>query len=237
MLVQLPLLQVNGSPFRLPPVEVANESALRALLISLLPTMDECSYYLAYSPDHRSVQVRLRIRGGKGGFGSQLRAQGNKMSSKKRAGNYEACRDLSGQRLRSQKHAKLIAEYLEREPERLSAKEKEIREKMQRHLEAPNRKTMFNDPTYLKTTRKIVDGTEEAVRSLFVGSESDEGTDSEYYSDDDDDNSSSNNNNNSNKEQKFIKERQESDEEREENSACSSSVNESSAEDDEKAPL
>lgn len=174
--VQLPLIQVSSDSLlshrRLPLLEVANEAALEALLASLFPSSS--SFYLAFSPDHSRVQVRLRLRGGKGGFGSQLRAQGNKMSSKKRAGNYEACRDLSGQRLRSQKHAKLVSEYLEREPERLSLREREIREKMEKHLEAPNRKVMFNDPAYLKTSRKIVDGTEDAVRSLFADSDSDD---------------------------------------------------------------
>lgn len=109
--------------------------------------------------------VKLRLRGGKGGFGSQLRAQGNKMSSKKRAGNYESCRSLNGQRIRVQKQTKLIEEYLAKEPERLSKREQEIREKMQKYLEAPDKKAMFSDPDYLKLCRKLVDSTEDAVRS------------------------------------------------------------------------
>lgn len=110
-------------------------------------------------------QVKLRLLGGKGGFGSQLRAQGNKMSSKKRAGNYESCRSLNGQRLRVQKHTKMIEEYLAKEPERLSKREQEIREKMQKYLEAPDKKVMFSDPEYLKLCRNLIDSTEDAVRS------------------------------------------------------------------------
>jgi hypothetical protein len=120
-------------------------------------------YYLVKCAES-VFNVKLRIVGGKGGFGSQLRAQGNKMSSKKRAGNYESCRSLNGQRIRVQKQTKMIEEYLAREPERLSKKEQEIREKMQKYLDAPDKKVMFCDPEYLKLSRKLLDGTEDAVR-------------------------------------------------------------------------
>lgn len=174
--VQLPLFYGFESKRT---VFIENLNELQSLL---LPFPDD-SFYLKCSPEGDIIRVCLRLRGGKGGFGSQLRAQGNKMSSKKRAGNYEACRDLSGQRLRSQKHAKLIAEYLEREPERLSKREQEIEEKMQKHLDAPNKKVMFDDPKYLKTTRKIVDSTEEAVRAALQSDSSEEDSDGSYEED------------------------------------------------------
>lgn len=174
--VQLPLFYGFESKRT---VFIENLNELQSLL---LPLPDD-SFYLKCSPEGDIIKVCLRLRGGKGGFGSQLRAQGNKMSSKKRAGNYEACRDLSGQRLRSQKHAKLIAEYLEREPERLSKREQEIEEKMQKHLDAPNKKVMFDDPKYLKTTRKIVDSTEEAVRAALQSDSSEEDSDGSYEED------------------------------------------------------
>lgn len=47
----------------------------------------------------------LRLPGGKGGFGSMLRAQGGKMASQKTS-NFEACRDLSGRRLKTVNDAK-----------------------------------------------------------------------------------------------------------------------------------
>lgn len=46
-----------------------------------------------------TVQVLLRLVGGKGGFGSMLRSQGGRMASKQST-NYEACRDLNGRRLK-----------------------------------------------------------------------------------------------------------------------------------------
>ncbi|GLB40523.1 putative telomere stability and silencing [Lyophyllum shimeji] len=69
------------------------------------------------------VTLRLtpRLVGGKGGFGSQLRAAGGRMSSQKTSNN-DSCRDLSGRRLSTIKEAKRLAEYLEAEPERLAAK-------------------------------------------------------------------------------------------------------------------
>lgn len=55
----------------------------------------------------RIINVRLAIRlpGGKGGFASQLRAQGGRMSSNK-ATNNDSCRDLNGRRLSTIKEAK-----------------------------------------------------------------------------------------------------------------------------------
>jgi Silencing defective 2 N-terminal ubiquitin domain len=56
---------------------------------------------------HPLISLRLvpRMRGGKGGFGSQLRAAGGRMSSQKTSNN-DSCRDLSGRRLSTIKEAK-----------------------------------------------------------------------------------------------------------------------------------
>ncbi|KAJ9108980.1 hypothetical protein QFC21_000303 [Naganishia friedmannii] len=65
---------------------------------------------------HHPIQLELlpRLRGGKGGFGSQLRAAGGRMSSKKgQEENNDSCRDLSGRRLSTIKQAKKMAEYVE----------------------------------------------------------------------------------------------------------------------------
>ena len=52
-----------------------------------------------------SLRLSPRVRGGKGGFGSQLRAAGGRMSSQKTSNN-DSCRDLSGRRLSTIKEAK-----------------------------------------------------------------------------------------------------------------------------------
>ena len=62
-----------------------------------------------------SVFVTLRLHptllGGKGGFGSQLRAAGGRMSSQK-TNNNDSCRDLNGRRLSTLKEAKAYVFFL-----------------------------------------------------------------------------------------------------------------------------
>jgi hypothetical protein len=59
-----------------------------------------------------SLQITSRLRGGKGGFGSQLRAQGGRMSARRKRGakNDEESKDnyrnLDGRRMRSIRQAK-----------------------------------------------------------------------------------------------------------------------------------
>lgn len=57
------------------------------------------------SSDLVTLRIVPRLRGGKGGFGSQLRAAGGRMSSQKTSNN-DSCRDLSGRRLSTIKTAK-----------------------------------------------------------------------------------------------------------------------------------
>jgi hypothetical protein len=49
--------------------------------------------------------LNIRVLGGKGGFGSQLRAAGGRMSRGQPTNN-DSCRDLSGRRLSTLKEAK-----------------------------------------------------------------------------------------------------------------------------------
>jgi hypothetical protein len=51
-----------------------------------------------------TIRLTLRLVGGKGGFGSQLRAAGGRMSSQKTSNN-DSCRDLSGRRISTVKEA------------------------------------------------------------------------------------------------------------------------------------
>jgi hypothetical protein len=69
--------------------------------------------------------------GGKGGFGSQLRAAGGRMSSRKKRNqgdNNASSRNLDGRRIRTVTEAKSLAEYLTVKPE-MEKKEKEARRK------------------------------------------------------------------------------------------------------------
>ncbi|KAL2265401.1 hypothetical protein VTJ83DRAFT_6501 [Remersonia thermophila] len=85
------------------------------------------------SPDHDFVALRLAcpLPGGKGGFGSQLRAAGGRMSKKKKNAGQEdngSSRNLDGRRLRTVTEAKALAEYLAIKPE-MERREKEARRK------------------------------------------------------------------------------------------------------------
>lgn len=51
------------------------------------------------------LNMSVKLLGGKGGFGSMLRAQGGRMNAQKTT-NFEACRDLQGRRIRTVNDAK-----------------------------------------------------------------------------------------------------------------------------------
>jgi Silencing defective 2 N-terminal ubiquitin domain len=75
------------------------------------------------------LRLSVPLRGGKGGFGSQLRAAGGRMSSKRKRNQGEnngSNRNLDGRRLRTVNEAKALAEYLAVKPE-MDQKEKEER--------------------------------------------------------------------------------------------------------------
>ncbi|KAI9158465.1 Telomere maintenance protein SDE2 [Paramyrothecium foliicola] len=75
-----------------------------------------------------SLRLSVPLCGGKGGFGSQLRAAGGRMSSRKKKTqeDHGSSRNLDGRRLRTVNEAKALAEYLAIKPE-MDKKEKEKR--------------------------------------------------------------------------------------------------------------
>jgi hypothetical protein len=136
-----------------------------------------------------SLRLSPRLLGGKGGFGSQLRAAGGRMSSQK-TNNNDSCRDLSGRRLSTLKEAKKLAEYLESEPERVAAKaeaQKAKLEALERRLGIDNssdagpsktgadeppklagKKHRFEDTEYLEQSRELVDNVKSAVSAALL---------------------------------------------------------------------
>ncbi|KAK4251688.1 telomere stability and silencing-domain-containing protein [Corynascus novoguineensis] len=86
-----------------------------------------------YNPiDMLTLRLSAPLAGGKGGFGSQLRAAGGRMSKRRKgAGGAEengSSRNLDGRRLRTVTEAKALAEYLAIKPE-MDRREKEKRRK------------------------------------------------------------------------------------------------------------
>ncbi|KAL8705853.1 MAG: hypothetical protein Q9201_001076 [Fulgogasparrea decipioides] len=88
---------------------------------------------LLSSKDDTIIPLRLSVPicGGKGGFGSQLRAAGGRMSSKRKRNQGDqnsSNRNLDGRRLRTVAEAKALAEYLAVKPE-MEEREKDARRK------------------------------------------------------------------------------------------------------------
>ncbi|KAL4447761.1 hypothetical protein ABPG75_004980 [Micractinium tetrahymenae] len=71
-----------------------------------------------------TLHLVLRLRGGKGGFGSLLRGAGKQ----KLTDNFDACRDLQGRRVRHKTAAQKLEEW------QAEAKERELEKVAQRHL-------------------------------------------------------------------------------------------------------
>ena len=101
----------------------------------LLFSSEEPISTLLNSKDDTFLPLRLsaRLCGGKGGFGSQLRAAGGRMSSRKNRNQQNqnpngSNRNLDGRRLRTVDAAKRLAEYLATKPE-MEAKEREEQKK------------------------------------------------------------------------------------------------------------
>ncbi|NXS11737.1 SDE2 regulator, partial [Neodrepanis coruscans] len=103
--------------------------------------------------------LEARLCGGKGGFGSMLRALGAQIE---KTTNREACRDLSGRRLRDVNHEKAMAEWVKKQAEREAEKEQRRLERLQRKLAEPRH--TFTDPEYERQYREMAERQEESIR-------------------------------------------------------------------------
>ncbi|XP_062126487.1 splicing regulator SDE2 [Drosophila sulfurigaster albostrigata] len=109
------------------------------------------------------IQCQLRQLGGKGGFGSMLRAIGAQIE---KTTNREACRDLSGRRLRDINEEKRVRAWLEKSGEREREAEERKKRKIEKLLAVP--KHEFKDDEYeearAKLTEKVNDAFEEGMK-------------------------------------------------------------------------
>ncbi|WVQ64147.1 uncharacterized protein L199_002308 [Kwoniella botswanensis] len=119
------------------PFDDNDDVYLRTTSSILSPSTSILSLQHNENADHPiNIHVCARLLGGKGGFGSQLRAAGGRMSTGK-ATNMDSCRDLSGRRLGTIKEAQRQAELLESAPAlraKLQAEEKSKLEALERKL-------------------------------------------------------------------------------------------------------
>ncbi|TPX15201.1 uncharacterized protein E0L32_004759 [Thyridium curvatum] len=108
---------------RLQLTTLANEEILASSTIPVSSLVSSCYDELL------SLRLSVPLLGGKGGFGSQLRAAGGRMSSKRRKNQGDSnasSRNLDGRRIRTVTEAKALAEYLAIKPD-MERKEKEKR--------------------------------------------------------------------------------------------------------------
>lgn len=87
--------------------------------------------------------------------------------------NFEACRDLTGRRLKTVNEAKKLTDYLEKEPERQKIKEQKLREKIEKGLKVPEpKKHRFDDPKYFEQTTEMGEDVSTAVLKVLKKSKS-----------------------------------------------------------------
>ncbi|XP_055347453.1 splicing regulator SDE2-like [Paramacrobiotus metropolitanus] len=100
--------------------------------------------------------LHLRVLGGKGGFGSLLRSFGSQISKNR---NQDACRDLSGRRLRNVKAEQKVKEIVEKQAEKEKDKKRKKEEKIQKLKSAltDKPKHTFHDPNYEAERSRIPD--------------------------------------------------------------------------------
>ncbi|XP_026677880.1 replication stress response regulator SDE2 [Diaphorina citri] len=113
--------------------------------------------------NHGVVRLSPKILGGKGGFGSMLRAIGAQIE---KTTNREACRDLSGRRLRDINEEKRLKTWLSQQKEREQEKVEKKKKKIERLLEEP--KHEFKDETYheerTNLSEKLSDSLEQGLK-------------------------------------------------------------------------
>jgi hypothetical protein len=113
-----------------------------------------------------SLRLSVPLCGGKGGFGSQLRAAGGRMSSKRKRNQGEnngSSRNLDGRRLRTVTEAKALAEYLAIKPEMDKKQKEERRARWEQVVElAERREEEIRSGSKGKVDGKWVEDKEEA---------------------------------------------------------------------------
>ncbi|KAK5631387.1 hypothetical protein RRF57_007101 [Xylaria bambusicola] len=116
--------------------------------------------------DFVSLRLSLPLCGGKGGFGSQLRAAGGRMSSKKKRNQGDengSSRNLDGRRLRTINEAKALAEYLAIKPDMEQKEKEKRRERWQQIVNAAEEKEHeIRNNTKGRLSGKWVEDKEEA---------------------------------------------------------------------------
>lgn len=115
-----------------------------------------------YLLDAIDVQLAFRLIGGKGGFGSMLRAIGAQIE---KTTNREACRDLSGRRLRDINEEKRLKTWLDGQKDRDQEAEEKRKKKIEKLQTRP--KHEFKDEQYEQSRSELTQNISESVEEGF----------------------------------------------------------------------
>ncbi|CAD5112834.1 DgyrCDS2045 [Dimorphilus gyrociliatus] len=137
---------------------------------SICSTFSSNNFYVTHNGKRLESNTRLdenniytivgKLNGGKGGFGSLLRSIGAQIE---KTTNKEACRDLSGRRMRDLKNEQSIKEWMSKAKERdeeAQQKKAERKERLRRDF-----KHKFEDPKYFEQKDLAVERMDEALKS------------------------------------------------------------------------
>lgn len=114
---------------------------------------------LQLNNDEHVIRVFTKLVGGKGGFGSMLRAIGAQIE---KTTNREACRDLSGRRLRDINEEKRLRKWLEGQEDREREAVERKQKKLERLLAEPRIDVKLN-PAYVKESEELPERVSAAV--------------------------------------------------------------------------
>lgn len=109
-------------------------------------------------PEDGVVLITLPLPGGKGGFGSMLRAIGAQIE---KTTNREACRDLSGRRLRDINEEQRLKKWISKQKEREEAAAHRKKERLERLRSVP--KHEFHDSEYDKQRSELPERIHDAL--------------------------------------------------------------------------
>ncbi|CAH0381971.1 unnamed protein product [Bemisia tabaci] len=112
----------------------------------------------------RELIVRMvpKLCGGKGGFGSMLRAIGAQIE---KTTNREACRDLSGRRLRDINEEQRLKNWIAQQADREREAEERKKKKLEKLLREP--KHEFKDEKYTEERLKLAETITDSVEQGF----------------------------------------------------------------------
>lgn len=114
-----------------------------------------------------TLYVVPRLLGGKGGFGSMLRAIGAQIE---KTTNREACRDLSGRRLRDINEEKRLKTWIAQQVEREKEANDRRQKKLERLVQTP--KHEFKDEKYEQERSALPEKAEDALKQGLKASSS-----------------------------------------------------------------